>query len=285
MPSLRRGYKGLAATPTSANLVVITASVFWVSNVASLVKFNDFLLSMSLRDGKKIKEYYAWLRPFACCANGGFDPDENGKGIKPFAVNEMTMLGYYHFLYPTEFLLLPVLPRHDYLLHKFWSNLTTFAIGGDEVGPDTGPGIWDGASYGQRLGGTNRRHGNDIGFTDGSHIVGQAITTNKCIPVMLCSNVTTAVALSIQPQTTTTTGTSIATATAIVNTTVMTTVTQTERNDTGILGIEGQTGYSNFCYTAPYVRCGNDTNYTPIHNIHVHSKNLMKFRSVLCNCG
>ena len=264
MPSLRRGYKGLAATPVTSNLALLTASVLWVSNLASLVKLNDFLLSIASSDSKKRKEYFKWLRNYECCVIGGVDPDENGNGIKPYGVNEMSMLGYYHLLHPTEFLLLPVLPKHDYHLSQHGSNLTLFAIGGGKVGPGTGVGgIWDGASYGQKLG---------SGYSEKKHIVGQAINSNKCKPVMLCSEVSTALPLSIQPQT-------AATATA---------VTPTEQNGTAPIIIPDnkivQTGYSNFCYTGPYVRCGDDKNYTKIHNLHVHSKEVGKFKSVQCEC-
>jgi hypothetical protein len=44
-----------------------------------------------------------WLRNYACCKHGSrYDPDQRGYGIKPFAVNEMSMLGYYHHLYPNQ---------------------------------------------------------------------------------------------------------------------------------------------------------------------------------------
>ena len=47
----------------------------------------------------------------------GVEPDEHGRGIKPFAINEMSMLAYYHELHPKELKLLPVVPVHDYLLN------------------------------------------------------------------------------------------------------------------------------------------------------------------------
>jgi hypothetical protein len=49
----------------------------------------------------------------------------------------------------------------------------------------------------------------------------------------------------------------------------------------------------NACYTAPFVRCGGYLNewmnftlspYTPLWNLHVHSKHTEKFRSVPCEC-
>ena len=48
----------------------------------------------------------------------GVEPDEHGRGIKPFAINEMSMLAYYHELHPKELKLLPVVPVHDYLLNR-----------------------------------------------------------------------------------------------------------------------------------------------------------------------
>ena len=57
------------------------------------------------------------MRPFACCAKNGVAPDANGLGLKPFAVNEMAMLGYYNYMTtarrcPIELQFLPIVPPH-----------------------------------------------------------------------------------------------------------------------------------------------------------------------------
>ncbi len=80
------------------------------------------------------------------------DPDKNGIGIKPFAVNEMSMLAYYHELYPHEFHLLPVVAAYPYVLNKYVCNMSDFGPGGKEVGPPTGHGVWDPNSWGQFMG-------------------------------------------------------------------------------------------------------------------------------------
>ena len=100
------------------------------------------------------------------------------------------MLAYYHHMEPAEFALFPVVPAHPYVLNKYICNLTDFSPDGREIPGPTGKGIWDPNSYGQFLGGTSLRRGRDKGFTDASHIAGQAMRTNGCKPKMVCSNIT-----------------------------------------------------------------------------------------------
>lgn len=78
LKTLRNGYQTLAATPLNANKSFITASVFWIANLSSLKKFNDFLLSLGHNYNDNWKKYLKWLRVFACCRHGGVDPDESG---------------------------------------------------------------------------------------------------------------------------------------------------------------------------------------------------------------
>ena len=216
----------------------------------------------------------------------------------------MSMLGYYNDHYKSRFLSLPVVPVHDYLVGRHWANLTDFAPGGAMVGSATGVGIWDSNSYGQNLGGTSSSHGRNIGFVDGSHIIGQSINSNNCKPVMMCSKVPIALSTQIASHATSQQQLSNLTITTAVTTVVPlqlegsrlldqvvrdTNSTTTSRisssnstnnkNNTNL-----QPGFSNFCYTAPHVRCGNDTEYTIIWNLHVHSKNTKNFRSVRCDC-
>jgi hypothetical protein len=104
--------------------------------------------------------YLVWLRKYACCKPGGLDPDENGNGIKPFAVNEMSMLGYYHHLHATEFKLLPVVPNSPlYFRNRHVCDIASFSPDGYSVGPATGHGIWDSNSWGQFIGGTSVKKG------------------------------------------------------------------------------------------------------------------------------
>lgn len=95
LPELRRDYTGLAATPLTANKSFITASVFWIKTLESLQKFTKFLFEIAA-DKNEYNAYIAWLRPYACCKQGGVNADANGNGVKPFAVNEMYAI-IYHF--------------------------------------------------------------------------------------------------------------------------------------------------------------------------------------------
>ena len=149
---LRKHYP-LTATPLTANKSMITASVFWVSSLYSLTLFNDYLLKMVQNTDNIYQEYLWWLRRYACCRKGGIDPDAHGNGIKPFAINEMTMLANYHRIQPDQLPLLPVAPAYDgYIQRRPFCNVSQFAPGGKDVGPSTGHGVWDPNSWGQNIG-------------------------------------------------------------------------------------------------------------------------------------
>lgn len=64
-------------------------------------------------------------------------------------MNEMSMIAYYHYIKPSEFINLPVLPRHPDIIYphnRHVCNLTSFAIDGHEIGADTN-GVWDPNRY------------------------------------------------------------------------------------------------------------------------------------------
>ena len=143
MKTFREGYKGLAATPLNSSKTFITASVLWIASLAALKTFNDFLMDLATPEKGVWRSYLNWLRPHACCKHGGVDPDANGQGIKPFAINEMSMLAYYHHIRPENFFLFPVVPKYEYYLNRHVCNMSEFGPEGREVGPPTGEGIWD----------------------------------------------------------------------------------------------------------------------------------------------
>jgi hypothetical protein len=253
LPDLRQHYKGIATTPLSGNRVFITASVFWVGSLQGMLQFNDYLLELGT-NVSSWKGYLRWLRPYACCKQGGTDQDEHGNGIKPFAVNEMSMLGYYHVLYPERFKLFPVVPEFEYVYFKHIVDLHQFAPNGSLVGGPTGGQIWDAGSWGQFLGGTAVHSGNDKRFSDPSHVAGQAMRVDRCRPHMLCAN-----------------------------------TSLFWRTTYDALGLTNDP--QKMCLTAPFVRCtlGYESNpedavWTPLWNLHVHSKHTKDFRSVPCRC-
>jgi hypothetical protein len=271
--TLRTGYPGLAATPLNDNKSFITASVFWISSFAALKKFNDFLLALGRNANKELDEYLTWLRPYGCCKKWGINPDKNGNGIKPFAVNEMSMLGYYHHLYPKDFYLFPVVPKHPYFMNRHVCNMSAFGPEGHLVGPPTGKGIWDPNSWGQYLGGTSLRRGRDRGFTDSSHISGQAMRTTGCRPKMMCSNETiTFPSFSLVAA-------GLSNATSISGAT-----SSSSSSGVGTTASGNQQQEQKYCYTAPFVRCSEDASWTPLWNLHVHSKHTQDYLSQPCTC-
>lgn len=249
LPILREGYKGLATTPLSANKSMITASVLWISNLNSLVKFNDYMMALTNTSGTDWIRFTTWLRRYACCRKGGINPDSNGNGIKPFAINEMSMLAYYHIIEPNELQNFPVVPPHEYRQVRPFCNQTAFSPNGGEVGPSTGQGVWDPNSWGQYVGGTAKKRGKDKGFIDMGHIIGQAIRTNGCGVSMLCDNRTTDSAWK------------------------------------KIVSLDPDSSSSGKCYTAPFVRCHVNESWTPLWNLHVHSKHTINYKSEECICA
>jgi len=234
------------ATPLLANKSFITASVFWISSLKALQHFTDFLYAIASKT--EYQSYLNWMRRYGCCKRGGIDPDENGNGIRPFAINEMSMLAYYHHLYPSQFILLQIVPHQEFILNRYVCNMSEFGPGGKSVGPETNEGIWDPNSWGQRLGGTSHGRGRDKGFRDGSHIIGQAIGTTGCNISMECS-----------PQSNT----------DIEYGNVPYYVTNTKNMK---------------CLTAPYVVCTGGR-LTRLWNLHVHSKHTHSYRSHPCHCN
>ena len=119
------------------------------------------------------------------------------------------------------------------------------------------------STYIKFLGGTLEKRGRNKGYTDRTHIIGQAIRLNtNCAPVMLCSN------RLFRPW------------------------NMTSPSPLGIFifptsAVDQNTHIipSHMCYTAPFVRCNDSDPWTPIWNLHVHSKNTQDFRSQPCNCS
>ena len=127
---------------------------------------------------------------------------------------------------------------------------------------------FDPGSYGQALGGTHRKRGRDKGFLDTSHIVGQSKLLSNCIAEMLCMNVSRPTRTQLLDGASVPIGTTSGTG-----------------GGTGTIGqIDSHSHGVNHCFTAPFVRCGIDLQYTPLINLHIHSKNVDRFVSMRCPC-
>lgn len=334
LPILRASYP-LAATPLNCPLTFITASVFWVAKLEYLVEFNDYLLALGHNTNTTRDSYLNWLRPYAK-KKGGAYADENGDGIKPFAINEMSMLAYYHLVHPLNLKLLPVVPAHSYLLNKYVCNMSLFGPEGTRVGAPTGHGIWDANSWGQYMGGTSSKKGRDKGFTDASHVSGQAIRMSRCRAQMICANISEFQygfddhAVSAQlfnfPKSDgaeeekghiggggggggggnvhhsnhhgghhlrirhDTAGAAADTKIQSDNTIRRRRLQEERSSVQAVSSGDGNSnnnslfGMSGRCYSAPFVQCGDDLHWTPLWNLHVHSKHTMEFKSELCPC-
>jgi hypothetical protein len=247
LPGLRKYYP-LAITPLNVQLTFLTASVLWVSSVSYLQHFNSFLFSLSLNSNLTHDKYIDYLKIYSSKRDGAYADPVTGIGVKPFAINEMSMLAYYRELYPERLKLLPVLPIYSFPYYAEMGNITGFTSIGDQVGKHISVAIWDGGSYGQFIAGTKEKKGKNKRFTDGSHITGTAIRTTRCEVIFWCNNVTEFDYSLVKHHT---------------------------------VAVHHP---SPRCYTAPYTRCGAATQWTPLWNLHVHSKSTMDFVSNSCDC-
>ena len=162
---LKIAYKSLAATP-SIHKRFISSAALWIGNFTALQNLNTFLLDLARNETGSFSRYVSWLRGFACCKSveqGGVYPDALGKGIKAWAVSDMTMLAYYRHFYHSEVRFLPLLPRGNYRQEvgagplttgstagtqnhhqkHHYVNMSLYSPGGAEVGVDFGEGIFD----------------------------------------------------------------------------------------------------------------------------------------------
>eukprot|EP00596_Hydrurales_sp_CCMP1899_P010397 CAMPEP_0119048390 /NCGR_PEP_ID=MMETSP1177-20130426/58663_1 /TAXON_ID=2985 /ORGANISM="Ochromonas sp, Strain CCMP1899" /LENGTH=340 /DNA_ID=CAMNT_0007024201 /DNA_START=464 /DNA_END=1489 /DNA_ORIENTATION=- len=331
LPTLRTGYKGLAATPLTVTNTFITASVLWVNCVEAIVHFNDYLLALGTNKDNTWTNYVVYMKKSHRGKKGGREADENGNGIKPFAINEMTMLAYYKKIHPERFFLFPVVPKYDaYKNSRHTVNVSNYSPGGSEVGPVTGSGIWDPNSWGQYIGGTSGSEGKNKGFSEPTHIAGQAMRMNiDCRPAMLCTNKT----MPIRKATDLTTPLSkyspkpaskasrklkeginrnlrgkpppeekvseggletpgatpqeevfrkdreaLLKHTLFANGTVTVLYEKKGQNEIDSRGLMK-------CYTAPHVRCSPSDPWTPLWNLHVHSKQTVLYKSQPCSCA
>jgi hypothetical protein len=257
----------------SANMQISTSSIFPYC----------FLLCLRCSKTKTFCLFSSTCYRTGCCRPGGVDPDKNGNGIKPYAINEMSMLAFYHHVRPTEFKLFPVVPTFEYVLNKYVMNMSLFGPGGSDVGPATGHGIWDPNSWGQLIGGTSTKKGRDKGFTDGTHIAGQAIRLNPCEFKMMCGNQT--VAPYAEPPAglrkyLSWDGTGRGRFNVNVSDAVMQKLSAKEKSDLRWWSDHQETQ----CYTAPFARFSASSPWTPLWNLHVHSKHTLDYVSAPCPC-
>lgn len=341
VPALRQ--YPLAATPLAATESLVTASVFWVSELRHLRTFTSFLLRLA--EGKVDLEaaqaaaqanasiaaapsaaptrtaiageervvgrsshglqrppprlplagaakraaapprgypfadnvyvdYVTWLRPFACCKVGGVAADERNLGLKPYAINEMSMLAFFRLHSQLRsadrqslLLNLPVVPPHAAYprrpTRRGFIDLSQFAPQGFSVGPRVAEGVWDPNSWGQFLGGTSRRQGRDRGFIDPAHIAGQAMLLKTCRVRMECDDW-----LHFQRS--------------------------NRSHSAAQRGGDADGPYAGLstadaCVTAPFVSCAGDATAplrrTPLYNLHVHAKRTEDYRPQRCVCG
>eukprot|EP01040_Poterioochromonas_malhamensis_P005214 gene5214-5590_t len=261
--ALRRDFP-LAATPLIHD-EFITASVLWTSGTQHLHRLTSFFLDIAYQRGEHWQGFLPFLWKYFCCRKGGLYANATNDGIKPYAVNEMAMLAYYHAVYPSHLRLLPVLPLITIPPSEV-KELTSFSLSGSGVltlphSYEVVNMVWDSGSWGQYLGGTWSKRGKNVGFVDPSHVIGKAIEHSSvvCRPKIVCTDGDT-IFYEIKEYS---------------NPIAMTTAS--ERS-------------SAICHTAPVVQCPRkgqrqDVSISPLFNLHVHSKRADIFVSGICQCN
>jgi hypothetical protein len=255
-------------------------------------------------------DYITWLRPFACCKVGGIAADENNIGLKPYAINEMSMLAFFrtysqlhssdHKSILMNFPVTPITPstslqqqhrnppKHHHSpsaqQHGHGSrhiDVSLFAPHGALVGPPTAEGIWDPNSWGQYLGGTSRKRGRDRGFVDMQHIAGQAILFAHCRVEMRCDD--SLYVFKHDPS-----------RSNYVRGRAHSVTEAAPKHDDQYADYMGLST-AEMCMTAPFVTCKETTRNsteatehpqrrTPLYNLHVHSKDMEQFLPQRCSC-
>lgn len=236
-------------------------------------------------------DYVTWLRPFACCKVGGIAADERNLGLKPYAINEMSMLAFFRLYtqlhsanYQSLLVNLPVIPMYATYprrpMRRGFVDISGFAPNGPSVGARLSEGIWDPNSWGQYLGGTHRKHGRDRGFIDYQHIAGQAMLLKACRVAMVCDDEiyfrrhNLSHSLLLRGLSLTTSSSSGA---------------GDDRDYWGLSSASSGSSSAERCVTAPFVTCEGDATApwrrTPLYNLHIHAKRTDEYLPRPCQCG
>lgn len=76
----------------------------WIYSEEAIVHFNDYLIALGTNTDSTWTDYCNYLKKSSKGKIGGKVPDKNGIGIRPYAINEMSMMAYYKRIYPKRFL-------------------------------------------------------------------------------------------------------------------------------------------------------------------------------------
>lgn len=212
LPRIRESYFHLAGViQSNMNLV---GSVLYVANEMAITKFNTFVSDMA-HNATKFEEFttYCAYHQNRKRVPGGLPPyDHRGWGLPRYAVNEMSILLYYHRVClestdeqqpPVRCLeSFPLFGRHqglvantkhaDFIGHVGYNSKTNSQLPPDiashprQVGNATYDAAWDPGSWGQFLAGTYMLK-RQPGFIDLVHIPGKAIVKSACQVRILCS--------------------------------------------------------------------------------------------------
>lgn len=98
LPYLKKFYSNLAGVVQ--NNIHFTASIFWVAKYSAIKHLTDFILEI-YTSSNEFLAYTTYISQFISKrVNHGHPPlNAEGRGIPLYAVNEMTLLHYYHHLY------------------------------------------------------------------------------------------------------------------------------------------------------------------------------------------
>ena len=192
----------LAATPLSwksSTKLFTTASLFVINDINSLYKLLHFFITLAdshqLVDYNKNMhfinnctdspwfDYLKWLHKLSCCVKSKYLPDHRGLGIKPYAINEMSILTYFGIRNLHDLHYLPILPsrkgsipsktyRYDLRVYEDFNNVFK--------------GVFDPATFGMVIAGSPHKK---KGFVDFSHIASGILLRGTCRATFQCVKV------------------------------------------------------------------------------------------------
>lgn len=189
----------LAATPlswkSSTNLFT-TASLFVINDMGSLDNLLNFFITLAdyhhLVDYNRNLhfinnhtespwfDYLKWLRRVSCCVKSRYLTDDRGLGIKPYSINEMSILTYFGIRNRLDLHYLPILPNSKGPIPRKSSYRYELRNYGDFNGFK---GVFDPGTFGQMIAGSPHKK---KGFVDTSHIASDILLRGTCRATFQC---------------------------------------------------------------------------------------------------
>ena len=119
VPLLQQNFPNLGVSSLNVDETLLDATIMWIGNSDALRKLTTSISQLIAGENNVYGDYLKWVRPYGCCKKNGIDPDSEGYGIQPFAININSYLAFYRFTYPFELLLFPPAASNEYQFNRY----------------------------------------------------------------------------------------------------------------------------------------------------------------------